>query len=134
MKTDNVERVKRVIALAEEHIRLEEIASGSGQDVGLGPQFKQNNILGWVVQGLPRFPGTGWPFVAMALRSPVIRSRNMALRVLGAWPRNAWPPEADLLLERALAEEPDAKVYQHIRDVIDGRPHVVGVAASKTVH
>jgi hypothetical protein len=135
LKTDDVERVKRVIALAEERISLKEIASGPGSERGLGPQFKQNSILEWVVQELPRFPGTGWPFVVAGLRSPVIRTRHMALRVLGAWPRNVWPPEADLLLERALAEEPDVKVDQHIRDVIDGRPHVVGVvAASKTVH
>jgi hypothetical protein len=135
LKTDDVERVKRVIALAEEHISLKDIAAGPGRELGLGPEFKQNKILEWVVQELPRFPGTGWPFVVAGLRSPVIRTRNMALRVLGAWPRNVWPPEAHPLLERALAEEPDARVDQHIRDVIVGRPRSAGVVvASKAVH
>jgi hypothetical protein len=135
LKTHDVERVKRVIALAEERISLENIASGPGRELGLVPQFKQNNILEWVVQELPRFPGIGWSFVAAGLRSPVVRTRNMALRVLGTWPRNVWPPDAQPLLNRALAEEPDARVDQHIRDVIDGREHAAGgVVLSNAFH
>jgi hypothetical protein len=120
MKTDNFERVNRVIALASDCINLGEIASGPADEVGLGPGFRHHWILDWILQELPRFPGTGWPLVAAALRSPVVRNRNYALGVLDTWTREAWPPDARTLLEGALAEEPVAQVYRDIRNLLEG--------------
>jgi hypothetical protein len=39
-----------------------------------------------VLQELPRFPGKGGDLLFVALRSPVIRDRGLALRALSLWP------------------------------------------------
>ena len=74
---------------------LDEIASGPGTALGLGPEYRGHQALGFVVQGLRRFPGQGWPLISAALRSQVVNNRNMAMNVLEAWGRPAAPAAVD---------------------------------------
>lgn len=71
--------------------------------------------MDWVLQGLQRFPGTGWPLLRAGLSSPVIRHRNLALRCLDSWPRVAWPPDAVAALDAAVVLEPD----EHVRATLE---------------
>jgi hypothetical protein len=89
MQTDALERIDRVVALAEERLPLEQIATGPADELGLGPKFEHHSALDFVLQDLSRFPGKGWPLVRAALRSPVVRNRNMAVRALAAWGKEA---------------------------------------------
>ncbi len=137
MRTYDSARMDRVIALAEERLDLRAIASGPAEELGFGTKFRQHSILRLLLQGLDRFPGKGWKLVTAALRSPVVSNRNGALRVLAAWKwkESAWSQEASALLERALAEEPDAEVRQRIRNVLDGRSLDDGISdRPQTIH
>ena len=74
--------------------------------------------LEFVVTGLARFPGEGWEFVATALRSQIIRSRNMAINTLDAWSPAAWPADAREAIGRAYAEEPEDKVRERLAALV----------------
>lgn len=87
-------RAERLAALASELLPLAEIGSGLGEALGLGPGWEAHGALDRTLQALDRHPGLGGELLLVALRSPVTRNRNMALRALEAWPVAQWPPGA----------------------------------------
>jgi len=112
MGTVDDARLQRVLDLARASIPIETLSTGPGMDLGLGPEFKSHSDLEWIVQGLERFPGRGWDFIATALRSPVVRGRWTALRTLDRWPRSAWPSGAAAALVTASKVERSDEVRQ----------------------
>ncbi|MDQ4130951.1 MAG: hypothetical protein M3133_08195 [Actinomycetota bacterium] len=100
------QRIDEIVALAEEKLPLEDIATGPAESTGDGSGYVAHRCLGVVVQELGRFSGKGWRLIATAMRSPVVWNRNMALRALGDWERRDWPPEARRLLAAAKRKEP----------------------------
>ena len=84
--------------------------------------YRRHAALETLVTGLERFPGSGWSHVRTALSSPVIRSRNMALRTLAGWGRPAWPEDVEAALEAARDREPDEGVRERIRRLLADRP------------
>jgi hypothetical protein len=122
MQTDDPAQVDRVLALAEDRIPLLEVATGPSNSLGFGAEFRHHRALDWILQDLRRFPGRGWPLIHAGLRSPVTRNRHMALAAFAHWERRGWPPEAELLLRQALAEEPDEQVRERLRRVLAGEP------------
>jgi hypothetical protein len=98
-------RIETVLAFAESALPLDQIATGAGDESGLGLKFKPHSALDWLLQALERFPGRGWRLIATGLQSPVVRNRNMALKAFIAWPREAWPAEANPVLEKAMTTE-----------------------------
>ena len=122
MQTEDPERIDRVIGLAKAQIPLHEVATGPGEELGLGPAFGHHSALDWIVQDLGRFPGQGWELLKVALESPVVRNRNMAIQALADWGRDRWPAEARGFLKRAAAREPDDEVREDLRRLLDGRP------------
>ncbi len=120
MQTEDPGRIDRVIRLAKEQIPLHEVATGPGEEWGLGEEFRHHSALDWIVQGLGRFPGKGWELIKVTLESPVVRNRIMALRALSAWGQDRWPEEARDFLDGAEAREPDDEVKDRIRRLIAG--------------
>jgi hypothetical protein len=120
MQTDDPGRIDRVVALAEERLPLDQIATGPAEELGLGPEFQDHSALDYVLQDLQRFPGHGWTLLRAALQSPVVSNRNLAASALAAWGRAAWPPEADFLLRSALAREPNEDTREVLGKVIAG--------------
>ncbi len=106
MRTRDPARVDRVVELALEQIELRSIATGAADESGFGAEYRQHSALDFILQDLGEFPGKGWPLVEAGLRSPVIRNRNMALKVLGAWGCAQWPQGARALLSEAHRVEP----------------------------
>lgn len=76
----------QAVALAQELLDLDLLASGPSDDLGLGPAFQLHRCVDFILQELARFPGKGWPVIRVALRSTVIRNRMLALRALEGWP------------------------------------------------
>jgi hypothetical protein len=123
MQTDDPDRVDRVIALALERIPLGAIATGPGDELGLGVQWAPHGALDFILQDLGRFPGKVWPLIRAGLRSPVVRNRNMAIRAFSKWDRARWPDDARAVLERAVAEEPRTDVRARLEAVMRGEPN-----------
>ncbi|WP_147437347.1 hypothetical protein [Micromonospora musae] len=114
--------IGEVIDLAVEVLPLDEVASGPGRELGLGRQWAAHQCLDFLVQDLDKWPGVGWPLIAASIASPVIRNRNMSVRTLAAWPRSAWPSDAESRLRQAISAEPDQDVKQRMSAALEGRP------------
>ena len=121
MRTSDASRIDDVLSLGAAKIPLDEIASGPGNDLGLGMEYASHSALDFILQDLVDFPGKGWDFVKAGLRSPVIRNRNMAVRALSEWGRDNWPSEATEYVKKAIDEEPEADVRERLENVLAGR-------------
>ena len=122
MQLASDDTIGQVLEHAQRSLPLRAIASGPADDLGLGPEFRAHTALDFIVQDLGRFPGRGWPLLATALRSPVVRNRNMALRALDQWGREHWPPEAPAALDRAAVQEPRVEVREGMLRLLRGEP------------
>nr|PIE35631.1 MAG: limonene hydroxylase [candidate division KSB3 bacterium] len=122
MRRANEERIVEIVKTAREHLELDKIAIGPGNDLGLGEEYARNHCLDFILQGLGQYPGTGQFLVEIALLSPVTRNRNMAIRVLSLWAQEQWTLEIETLLQEAFNREPNEDVQERIRRVLDGEP------------
>ncbi len=122
MRACTNDRIAQVVALAEKALPLDEMANGPGTEMGLGQGYEAHSCLDFILQDLGRFPGHGNALVAAGLRSPVIRNRNMALKVLSQWGKSNWPKGMAEVLEMLLSKEPDNGVRESMQKVIEGKP------------
>lgn len=118
VKTDDKERMQQLISFAEDNLPLEDIATGPGNEIGLGPGFQANNCLDLILQGLEKFEGMGASLVLTGLKSPVIRNRNMAINVLEKWGRKSWPEGITKALTELSEAEPDDDVRERIEELL----------------
>ena len=81
------DRIGKVIEFAEANLDLAAIATGAGDELGLGRGFEPHSCLDYVLQDLRRFPGKGSALIEAGLKSPVVRNRNMAVAALAGWSR-----------------------------------------------
>jgi hypothetical protein len=115
--------IDRALAVASTQIDLAKIATGASDSLGFGAAFAPHRDLDFVLQELERFPGKGEEFVRAALKSPVVRNRNMALRAIAAWKRERWSPHLAAAVRDALAVEPEEEVKATFERVVAGRPY-----------
>jgi hypothetical protein len=116
------ERVERVIEFAVAKIDRAAIATGAGDELGLGREFEAHSCLDYILQDLRRFPGKGAILIETGLKSPVIRNRNMAVNALAAWSRDDWPSTLKEALEQAIGREPKEDVRERMQKVLRGEP------------
>lgn len=121
VQTEDDERFDYVLALAERLLPLDELGTGAAEETGLGPEFDVHDTLLVLVHGLVGKPGVGRRLVEVALRSPVIRVRRGALRVLAAWGEQGSDEQARALLVAALEAEPDEELAADMRKVLAGQ-------------
>ena len=79
------EYAEKLFRLYEKSLPLDKIATGMGDLMGLGPEFKAHGCLDSVLQEMKDYPGQGVELIKAGLGAPVTRCRNMALNVLEAW-------------------------------------------------
>jgi hypothetical protein len=113
---DGPETVDIVVALAEEVLPLDALATGPTDELGLfgGP----DGVLDILVSRLDRHPGRGWSLIRVGLANRTIRNRSMAIKALRAWPREAVPDEAVGAVRAALDREPDKDVRTSLRGLL----------------
>ncbi len=121
MQQTDDSRIINVVSFAEVTLPLDQIETGPGDEMGLGQEFSPHQTLDWILQDLGRFPGHGWTLIKAGLRSPVVRNRNMAIKALAAWKREAWPPDAAPLLLKAHELEPVDSVKRRLHDLLEGK-------------
>lgn len=122
MQTDDIEKVKQVATLAEKQFALDEIATGSRDNLGIGPNYLSHGQLDFILQELHRFPGVGFPLIQCALQSPVVRNRNMALKALFSWERTTWPDSLEAFLINGHDIEPNEETKQRFDSLLKGLP------------
>ncbi|MBG9734917.1 limonene hydroxylase [Paenibacillus alvei] len=90
MKSEDSSRIQKLVQFAEEHLPLQHIATGPGDEMGLGKAYIAHQCLDSILQSLDRFNGIGERLITVGLHSPVVRNRNMALRALEGWDAALW--------------------------------------------
>ncbi len=113
-------RIGEVVEFAVGSLDLAGIATGPGDELGLGSGFEPHRCLDYVLQELGRFPGEGATLIEAGLRSPVVRNRNMAVAALAGWTRGEWPGGLEGALEQSAGCEPDEGVRERMRQVLRG--------------
>jgi hypothetical protein len=116
------DRIGKVVEFAEANIDRAAIATGAGDELGLGRGFEPHSCLDYVLQDLRRFPGRGAILIEAGLKSPVVRNRNMAVNALAAWSREDWPSSLKEALERVVRCEPKEDVKERMQKVLRGEP------------
>ena len=97
-----------LITLAQELLPVSELAAGPASSHGIGSgYYPPDHVLDQIVTWLGSYPGRGWILIRTALRNPVIRCRNMAIRTLARWPVHAVPAGAAAAVRDALQAEPE---------------------------
>jgi hypothetical protein len=119
MQTKDESRIRRVVQLAEQLIPLDQVATGYGDALGLGPDFRHHHALDFVLQDMRNWPQCGgYSLVAAGLNSPVTRNRNMALMCLKAWGRQHWPADTERELQSLLAKERNDSTRDLIKELL----------------
>jgi hypothetical protein len=119
LQTDDAERAARVIAFAEAHLPLAEVATGPADLLGFGPEFRPHNCLDSLVQRMQQGEGLSGPLVAAALRSPVVRNRHLAASALEAHPVEAWGPDVRRALGQTRQDETDEQLREKWRELAE---------------
>ncbi len=121
MRISDEDRIDQVLELGLKCIPLDKIATGPGNEMGLGLEYSAHSALDFVIQDLGKFPGKGWAFIAAGLQSPVVRNRNMSIRALSDWDRKDWPQEALTALNLLKESETNGDVRKRIEDLLAGK-------------
>ena len=111
----------KLIQLAETLLPFTALPAGPARDLGTGPDFKANHCFELILQRLKDFPGLGWQAVSIGLNARVTRTRNMALRVLAAWPRETWPEGTAGTIQAMAWRDPDNGVKKRARAILEGK-------------
>lgn len=120
MEACNELRIGEVVSLTRQLLPLQKIASGPADVLGFGPEFKSHQCLEAVLQNLGQYPTYGVDLIETALRSPVPRSRNLAIKTLSQWGRERWPEGMPQKLHAALKIEPNEDVRKSMQKLLDG--------------
>ncbi|MCY9529387.1 limonene hydroxylase [Paenibacillus alvei] len=114
MKSEDTSKIRKVVQFAEEHLPLQDIATGPGAEMGLGKEYIAHQCLNSILQSLERFAGIGERLVKAGLNSPVVRNRNMALRALEGWDAASWGEQLIGAVIHSLEVETEESVRERI--------------------
>jgi hypothetical protein len=117
MDTRRLDRVEKTLDLARNMLPLDTLATGPEDTLGFGDKHRVCHDVDFLVQGLKNFPGVGIDIVLLALRSPSIPGRNMALNAIKEWGPDHWTPQIRSAVEAAARVEPSDHVRETISDL-----------------
>lgn len=117
-RTRDPERRRRLVDWAEEHLHLDEVATGPDRHLFPVAEFRADaQALRFLVQEM-RDDCYSQRLVRAALRSPVVGTRNTALNVLDALPQQEWGATVHQALRQLDEDEPDDKVRARVRALL----------------
>lgn len=122
MKNANNERIDQIIELAMIKIDLEKISTGAEDNMGLGQEYQLHSCLDFIIQDLDKFPGKGNKLILTALKSPVVRNRNMAIKALNGWDKNYKNDEIKKSIIAAEKVEPNEDTKKNLNKLLRGQP------------
>ena len=123
---EDAEYTDKVIKLFEDNVDLNLVASGSGTEMGFGNEYKEHRKLDQIIYELRLFPGKGEKLLTAALRSPVVRNRNMSVKTLQTWVEEKQSslekvsPTLYQLLTDIKDKEVDERLVKDFADLISG--------------
>ena len=117
MQSDSISRIQQVIQLANQQYDFAKLATGPTLDDGFG-EDDAHYILLLILQELNRFPEVGEDLLLIALKSPLIRHRTMALNAIKAWDRSLWSDKIKTAIQELAIIEPDDEIKEDLAALI----------------
>lgn len=114
-------KVQEIIDLAYEKFCAEQIGTGAADEIGLGEKFETHQALTMILQVLRDRIHVGENLIQLALKSPVVSNRNVALSVLEAWKNASGKTIQELspTLAKALEDGLKEEVREDIREKME---------------
>lgn len=121
MKSNDPNRIRQLVQFATEHLPLQHIAAGPGDEMGFGQEYAAHRILDTILQSLDRYEGIGVELILTGLNSPVIRNRNLAIKALEGWHVAAWGDRLIEAVNHLSQIEPDDSVKERVHKLREGK-------------
>ncbi|SFM37991.1 hypothetical protein SAMN03159341_12945 [Paenibacillus sp. 1_12] len=121
MKSNDPNRIRKLVQFATEHLPLQQIATGPGDEMGLGKEYAAHRKLDTILQSLDRYEGIGVELILTGLNSPVIRNRNMAIKALEGWNVTSWGHRLIEAIIHLSQTEPDDSVEERIHKLREAK-------------
>lgn len=114
---DDEAYVDDVIDVFTKELPLAQMTTGPAEEMGLGRKFADFQKLDFILQELKDKVGKGEELMKTALKSPVIRNRNMAAAVLKVWVETAEKPlkEISPVLYDTVQEELEKEMREEVK-------------------
>lgn len=122
----NPEYAEQMTKICEETLPLGDLAAGMGKELFPKNLPEEHMCLEMVLQELKNYPNMGETLVQTALRSPVIRERNFACRVLKQWslqlgmPVQTVSPNLFSVLAETAAVEVNPDTQKNMEEILSG--------------
>jgi hypothetical protein len=115
------EHSDKIIDFALSHMPFEELGTGAKDSNGFGDNYNKHASLEYVTTFLESYPKKGEKIILTALRSPVTRNRNMAIKVLDKWKIQNWSPEIEREIKHLSEVEPNNETKENIKRILNGQ-------------
>lgn len=112
------EHIDDILEYAIKTIPLTAISTGADELMGLGKEYNLHSIIDFIVQSLDKYEGKGEAIILAALKSPVIRNRNMAIRTLDNWSIEYITKELKDAIKDAEKIEPKEDVKERLNKLL----------------
>ncbi|MGQ7890594.1 limonene hydroxylase [Paenibacillus sp. WC2504] len=118
MKSSDPNRIRQLVQFATEHLPLQYIATGPGDEMGFGQEYVAHRNLDTILQSLDQYEGIGVELILTGLNSPVTRNRNMAIKALEGWHVTAWDERVINAVNHLSEIEPDDSVKERVHKLL----------------
>lgn len=116
-----IEHSDLIISFALNHLPFEELGTGAKDSNGFGENYNKHASLEYATTFLENHPKMGEKIIQTALRSPVTRNRNMAIKVLVKWKKENWLPEIEREIRHLSEVEPNKDTKENIERLLNGK-------------
>lgn len=110
-----------IIRFALNHLPFEELGTGAKDSNGFGDNYNTHASLEYATTFLEKHPKFGEKIIQTALRSPVTRNRNMAIKVLDKWNKENWSTEIEREVRLLCEVEPNDDTKENIKRLLNGQ-------------
>ncbi|MNO79640.1 hypothetical protein D3C76_708170 [compost metagenome] len=121
MKSNDPNRIRKFVQFATDHLPLQQIATGPGNEMGFGEEYAAHRNLGAILQSLDQFEGIGTELIFTGLNSPVISNRNMAIKALEGWNVASWGERLAYAVTHLLEVEPEDPVKERLHKLREAK-------------
>ena len=115
------EHSHKIIEFALEHLPFEELGTGAKDSNGFGDNYNKYASLEYATTFIENYPKMGEKIILTALKSPVTRNRNMAIRVLDKWKQENWSSEIEKEIKHLNQIEPNTDTKENIQRLLNGK-------------
>ena len=114
------EHSDKIIDFALKYLPFDELATGPKDSNGFGENYNKHASLENATNFLENYPKKGEKIILTALKNPVVRNRNMAIKVLDKWKQENWSSTIENEVRHLQGIEPNKDTKENIGRLLNG--------------